>query len=65
MYCRHALEDSLERALVPALAAVISFVDVRMNLALMEDRGMRADIWLQVFDQCGSLGLNVDPQTQV
>lgn len=63
--CRHALEDSLERAFVPGLAAVISFIDVRKNLAMMDARGPLSNIWLEIFDQCAKLGLEVDPQTQV
>ena len=64
-YFRHALEDSLERAFVPGLAAVISFIDVRRNLAVMDGIGPMSDIWLQVFRQCPDLGLQVDPQTMV
>ena len=64
-YFRHALEDSLERAFVPGLAAVISFIDVRKNLELMADRGPLPNIWLEIFRQCDLLGLQVDPQTLV
>ena len=63
--CGHALEHSLERAFVPGLAAVISFIDVRRNLALIDSRGQISDIWLQIFSECDKLGLQVDQQTQV
>ena len=50
---------------MPGLAAVISFIDVRRNLALIDSRGQISDIWLQIFSECDKLGLQVDQQTQV
>ena len=64
-YNRQALKDSLERAFVPALAAVISFIDVRRNLVLLDVGGPMSDIWLRIFKQCHNLGLQVDPLTLV
>lgn len=59
--CRHSLEDSLERAFVSPLAAVIAFIDCHQNL----DLRLNADetialLWDSIFDLCGSFGLNFE-----
>ncbi|XP_067937583.1 E3 ubiquitin-protein ligase rnf213-alpha-like [Watersipora subatra] len=61
---RHAVEDSLERAFVPALAAVISFVDVRENLKLLLSNSPFKGLWLQIFSNCDKLGLTFDQLTK-
>ncbi|KAF6032077.1 hypothetical protein EB796_009577 [Bugula neritina] len=57
---RHALEDALERAFVPALAAVISFIDVRQNLLILSQSADFHSLWLQIFIECHKLGLNFE-----
>ncbi|KAF6041607.1 hypothetical protein EB796_000120 [Bugula neritina] len=62
---RHSLEDALERAFVPALAAVISFIDVRQNLLILSQpaddiSSDLSSLWLQIFGQAHKLGLNFD-----
>ncbi|XP_067936897.1 E3 ubiquitin-protein ligase rnf213-alpha-like [Watersipora subatra] len=61
---RHALEDSLERAFVPALAAVISFVDVKENLQLLSSDTPFKSLWLQIFANSDKLGLTFDHLTK-
>ena len=60
---RHALEDSLERAFVPALAAVISFIDVKGNLQLL-DSDTLTSIWMAVFEKINKLGLTFEHLTK-
>ena len=54
-FYRHALEDSLERAFVPALAAVVSFIDVRQNLLLLTSNASFAPLWMQMFTHANKL----------
>ena len=63
MYYRHALEDSLERAFVPGLAAVISFIDVRGNIQIIKSPGVLNRLWLQLFSECDKLGLTYSKLT--
>ena len=59
--CRHAVEDSLERVFVPAIAAVTSFIDSQNNLTLLKDASERMrEIWIGIFQLCGSEGLNFE-----
>ena len=61
---RHALEDSLERAFVPALAAVISFIDVKGNLQLLDSGTSLTSIWMAVFAKINKLGLTFEHLTK-
>ena len=63
LFCRHALEDSLERAFVPGLAAVISFIDVRGNIRMIQAPGDLNNLWLRLFSECGKLGLKYSQLT--
>jgi len=59
---RHSLANSLERALAPAMAAVISFIDVRQNLVILSrpfdhTSSNLTSLWLQIFEQAHKLGL--------
>jgi len=59
---RHSLANSLERALAPAMAAVISFIDVRQNLVILSQPADHissdlSSLWLQIFEQAHKLGL--------
>ena len=54
---RHALEDALERAFVPGLAAVVSFLDVRANLQLIDSNSPFKPLWMKIFSQADKLGL--------
>lgn len=64
---RHALEDSVERTVAPALAAVIQFVDVHRSLDLLyhDFDGTISDgdditikgLWLEMFRVCHLCGL--------
>jgi len=47
----------LERALAPAMAAVISFIDVRQNLVIISGPSDLNPLWLQIFEQAHKLGL--------
>lgn len=60
LFVRHALEHSLERALAPSLAAVISFVDVRANLQLLNSGSPLKALWLKIFTNCEKFGLSFD-----
>lgn len=63
---RHAIEDSLERAFVPALAAVISFIDVRDNLQMLttDDADFMTHLWMSIFMECHKLGLTFEQLTR-
>ncbi|XP_067935230.1 E3 ubiquitin-protein ligase rnf213-alpha-like [Watersipora subatra] len=56
---RKALEDSLERALTPAMAGVVSFIDVRANLLIVNSASFK-ELWLQIFTNCDKLGLTFE-----
>lgn len=64
LYFRHALEDSLERAFVPALAAVVSFIDVRENLRLLNSTTPLKQLWIEIFSQADKLGLTFEHLTK-
>ena len=58
---RHALEDSLERALLPPICAVIAFVDPHYNMELLQnDDPVTTQLWLSLFKLCGPLGLEFE-----
>ena len=61
-FFRHALEDSLERAFVPALAAVVSFIDVRQNLLLLTSNASLEPLWMLIFAHANKLGLTYDAE---
>lgn len=67
LFDRHALEDSVERTVAPALAAVIQFVDVHRSLDLVyhdfdgtisdpDDMTIKG-LWLKMFRVCHLCGL--------
>ena len=57
----HALEVSLERALLPPICAVIAFVDPHCNMELLQnDDPVTTQLWLSLFKLCGSLGLQFE-----
>lgn len=61
IHCRHSLEDSLERALLPPLTAVIAFVDSHHNLELLLNSDQEsAELWISIFRLCPSHGLNFE-----
>ena len=57
---RHALEDSLERAFRPAVAAVIAFIDPHKNMRLVQTNPACNDLWISIFDICDKLGLSYE-----
>ncbi|XP_067940321.1 E3 ubiquitin-protein ligase RNF213-like [Watersipora subatra] len=61
---RHALEDSLERAFRPALAAVIAFMDHQHNLQLLKGSKEVVKLWLDIFTKSDELGLNFESLTK-
>lgn len=63
---RHSLEDALERAFRPALAAVIAFIDPQGNLnQLNSSAGKIQQLWVDIFRLCDTLGLSFDHITKV
>ena len=62
---RHALEDSLERAYRPAIAAVLAFIDPHDNLKLLHGSTSVAYLWIKLFSQSDHLGLTFDRLTKV
>lgn len=48
---------------MPALAAVISFIDVRDNLQIVNSNSRFKRLWIQIFLQCYKLGLNFEQLT--
>ena len=64
IFWRHALEDSLERAYRPAIAAVLAFIDPHDNLKLSSNP-TTTDIWMKLFMQSDQLGLTFERLTKV
>ncbi|XP_067940320.1 E3 ubiquitin-protein ligase rnf213-alpha-like [Watersipora subatra] len=65
---RHAIEDSLERAFRPALAAIITFIDPQHNIQLLnssKENVQMVQLWLSFFSKADDLGLNFESLTKV
>lgn len=63
---RHSLEDALERAFRPAVAAVIAFIDPQNNLQLLKNSdGNIQQLWIDIFRECDTLGLSFNQITKV
>jgi len=71
MFFRYSLQDCLAEHLVPSLAKLISFIDVRSNLSQLANSSPTIkDLWVKIFAECHNIGLlkkpaNIDQHSSV